>query len=230
LKVVKNPVSEIGRRVALAACLALVAFAGGAQAQIYKCERDGKTAFSDRPCESGAKSTQGAYATSGATGALDLRLAINTYEVRGRDHDALARSLNANGPRGFHGLTTWKIDYEFTTKREQGGCRVETVRVTVGGQILMPRWADESAAPPELQRRWNDYYAALKLHEDGHIQNGRDLALLVKERLMGLGTIPCDGVNARAQSEFDRLYQNLKTRDQDYDARTNHGATQGAVF
>ena len=59
----------------------------------------------------------------------------------------------------------------------------------------MPRWTEESSAPLELQRRWRDYYAALKRHEDGHIQHGRELALLVKERLMGLGAVPCDPVS-----------------------------------
>ncbi|MBI5912038.1 MAG: DUF922 domain-containing protein [Betaproteobacteria bacterium] len=71
---------------------------------------------------------------------------------------------------------------------------------------------------------------ALKRHEDGHIQHGRELALLVKERLMGLGVVPCDQMQALAEGEFQRLYGNLKARDQEYDARTNHGATQGTVF
>jgi predicted secreted Zn-dependent protease len=94
----------------------------------------------------------------------------------------------------------------------------------------MPRWINEPSAPQALQRRWSHYYAALKKHEDGHIQHGREFAILMKERLMGIGVVPCDQMQALAQSEYQRLYSNLKTRDQEYDARTNHGASQQAVF
>jgi len=214
---------------AIIVCI-LLAVASSAQAQIYRCERDDKIAFSDRPCETGAKSTQKSYATSGASGVLDLQIAVNNYQVQGRDYGSLVSSLNANGPRGSHGLASWRIGYEYTTERQRDACQIATVRLKVSGEILMPRWTEESSAPLELQRRWSDYYAALKRHEDGHIQHGRELALLVKERLMGLGAVPCDQLPALAEREFQRLYGNLKARDQEYDARTNHGATQGAVF
>jgi predicted secreted Zn-dependent protease len=217
------------RRDAIVALLALAA-AGATQAQTYRCERDGKIAFSDRPCEAGAKSTRKDYAASGASGALDLDVAVTYYPVQGQDYASLISSLRANGPKGYHGLAAWKVSYDYTTKQRRDACQIDTVRVKIAGVILMPRWTDEPSASPDLQRRWTDYYAALKLHEDGHIQNGRELALLVKERLMGLGAVPCDQTKALAEAEFQRLYGNLKTRDREYDARTNHGATQGALF
>lgn len=224
LRIPSSPLSHT-----IIACL-LLTTADGVQAQTYRCERDGKIAFSDRPCEAGAKSTRKDYAASGASGVLDLDVAINYYSVQGLDYDSLTRSLRANGPKGYHGLAAWKVSYEYTIKQRKDTCQVDSVRVKIAGVILMPRWTDERSAPQDLQRRWIDYYAALKAHEDGHIQNGRELALLIKERLMGLGTVPCGQTKALAEAEFQRLYGNLKTRDQEYDARTNHGATQGALF
>lgn len=215
---------------AILACLLLFQSAGEALAQVYRCEQDGKLAFSDQPCKAGAKASQKDYATSGAGGTLDLQIAVKHYAVQGRDYASLAQSLKANGPKGFHGLASWKIGFEYTTKKQRDACQVNTVRVKVDGEILMPKWADETAAPLELQQRWTTYYAALKRHEDGHIQHGRELALLVKERLLGLGVVPCDQVQALAAGEFQRLSGNLKARDQEYDARTQHGATQGAQF
>lgn len=47
---------------------------------------------------------------------------------------------------------------------------------------------------------------------------------------MGLGAVPCDQIRTLAQEEFQRVYDNLKGRDQEYDIRTSHGATQGAQF
>ena len=61
-------------------------------------------------------------------------------------------------------------------------------------------------------------------------QHGRELALLVNTRLLGMGAVPCDEMKTRAKSEYDRIYHNLKERDLEYDARTNHGAAQGASF
>jgi predicted secreted Zn-dependent protease len=210
----------------------IIACASLAIAQtMHRCERDGKISFSDVPCAAGAKATTKAYAPSGgATGTLEMQVAVKTYPVEGRNYDALTASLRARGPQGFHGLAKWRVSYEFTSKRERGLCRVDTVRVTIAGEILMPHWTEASLAQPALQRHWSDYYAALKVHEDGHIQHGRELAVLVKERLLGLGAVPCERLNATAQGEFNRLYANLRNRDAEYDARTGHGATQGAYF
>lgn len=210
--------------------LLLVAVAGLTHGQVYRCEQGGQIVFSDQTCERGAKATKKVFATSAAIGTLDIQIAVTHYSVQGQDYDSLMSSLRANGPKGFHGLASWNIRYDYTTKRRGDACQIDTVRTQVNGRILMPRWTDELSAPQALRRRWNDYYAALKWHEDGHIQHGKELALLVKERLIGLGVAPCDQMQVMAQKEFDRLYGNLKMRDQEYDARTNHGAIQGAIF
>ena len=214
-----------------AALLALLLLHATAHAQVYRCEQNGKLAFSDQPCKPGAKGTQKDYAPpTAATGTLDLQVPVAYYTVQGRDYDTLAQSLKANGPKGFHGLASWKLRYDYTTKKQRDGCRIDTVKVKVDGEILMPKWADEQAAPPDLQSRWRAYYEALKRHEDGHVQHGRELALLVKERMMGLGTVPCESMKALTEGEFQRLSANLRKRDEEYDVRTQHGATQGARF
>jgi predicted secreted Zn-dependent protease len=208
----------------------LLLLPGATHAQVYRCEQNGKLAFSDQPCTAGAKASQKTYAPSPASGAVDLDIPIKHYAVQGATYEALSQSLKNNGPKGFHGLSSWRIDYEYTTRKLGGGCQVDTVKVKVGGEILMPRWTDEASGPSDLQRRWSTYYAALRQHEDGHIQHGRELALLIRQRLLGLGVQPCEQMQALTEGEFKRLSGNLKARDEDYDARTNHGATQGARF
>lgn len=208
----------------------LLATAIAADGQIHRCERNGNISYSDRPCEAGTKATQQAYAAAAPSSALDFAVTLVHYDVSGQDYPTLIRSLRANGPRGFHGLARWRIDYQYTTTQQQQRCSISSVRLRVSGEILMPRWVDAASAPADIQRHWSDYYAALQQHEDGHIQHGRELAILVRQRLMGLGAVPCETLPALAQREYDRLYGNLKTRDQEYDARTNHGATQGALF
>jgi predicted secreted Zn-dependent protease len=200
-------------------------------AQIYRCGHGGKISYSDQSCEAGAKSTKKAYSPSTtASGTLDLQVVVTNYAVAGQDYESLLSSMNANGPKGFHGLASWKIRKDFATRVAKDGCQITAVRLTVTGEILMPRWEDKSTASVDLQRRWARYYDALKTHEDGHIQNGKELGVLVKERLMGLGTLPCKRLPEIAEREYQRIYSNLRSRDKEYDARTNHGETQGARF
>ena len=196
-----------------------------AHAQVYRCERGGNIEFSDQPCVVGAKESKKDYATS-ASGVLDLQLTVPHYDVLGKDYESVVRSMNNNGLRGAAGLAAWKVRYTYTTKKSRDDCQIATVRVIVSGEILMPRWTGESDAPRELQRWWSNMYDKLKRHEDGHIQHGRELALLVKERLMGLGVVPCDQLQSLAQREYQSIYDNLKGRDQEYDRRTNHGLNQ----
>src|SRR3989442_1723774 len=138
------------KRPPTTACLLLVAAVSGAQAQTYRCERDGKIAFSDRPCEAGAKETRKDYAASGASGVLDLEIALNYFTVHGQDYASLLQSVNANGPRGFHGMAGWKVTYQYTTKQRRDACQIDTVRVKISGEILMPRWAPSLGKPPAL--------------------------------------------------------------------------------
>ena len=211
-----------------AVAMAALAAACECSAQVYRCEHGGKVSYSDQTCEAGAKSTQKIYSPAPASGTLDLQVVVTYYAVTGRDYRSLMNSMNVNGPKGFHGLASWKIRKELATAKAKDGCHISTVHLTVTGEILMPRWEDKSTASADLQQRWARYYDALKLHEDGHIQNGRELALLVRERLMSLGTLPCERLPGIAEGEYQRVYSNLKSRDKEYDDRTNHGATQGA--
>lgn len=222
--------ATIRRHACLAAVVAAATGLADADAQIHRCERDGRVTYSDQPCETGAKATTRPYAAAAPSGALDLDVKVRHYDVVAHDYPSLVRALAAKGPRGFHGMAGWQVDYRYSVDRQPAGCAVDSVRVRVAGEILMPRWVDAADAPPALQRQWSDYYAALQRHEEGHIQHGREFALLVKERLMGLGRVSCDNLQALAQREYDRLYGNLRTRDQEYDARTGHGRTQGAYL
>jgi predicted secreted Zn-dependent protease len=211
--------------------LALCLVAGSAWGQVHRCEVGGRLTYSDQPCEADAKaSTFVPRVSPRVDAALDLQVQVKHYEVQGNDRESLLLSLKMRGPQGFHGLAQWKLRYAFTSQKRAALCQIDSVRVSVEGEILMPRWRDEARAAPALRQRWADYIVALKQHEDGHIDHGRELALSVRQGLLALGPRPCDQLVVQAQREFDRLQGNAKDRDRDYDARTQHGATQGARF
>jgi predicted secreted Zn-dependent protease len=209
-----------------AAGMLLLGISAEAPAQVFRCEQHGKTVFSDLPCEAGAKASKKEYATVHGNAQVDFNVQLTHYDVRGQDKMSVFRSLDANGPKGFHGLASWKIDYKYSAGEDKGDCYVREIRTQVSGAILMPRWIDESSASPDLRVWWQTLYSRLMRHEEGHVQHGRELAQLINERLLGLGTQPCGQLPGLARQEFDRLVTNLKGRDKEYDARTNHGRIQ----
>ena len=210
-------------RIALALCLALPPQTGVADSRVYRCERGGKVAFSDQPCGDNATSSQRTIRDPAPSSVYDFQVSVTHYPVDGHDYKSLMRSLRERGPGGFHGFASWKFGYGYTTKQNGSACEIAAVRLTVTGEILMPRWVNESTAPIDLQHRWRTQFAALKQHEDGHIQHGRELAVLINAGLVGLGAVPCDKLGTLAEAEYKRIYMNLSARDREYDARTRHG-------
>lgn len=186
--------------------------------------------FSDRPCGADAKVIKVDSGSDAGVGAISMQIAIKHYPLHGHDYKTMQGSGLQNGPQGYSGMARWRVSYNYSTKKTMNDCEIDSIRTTVAGSILMPNWVDEASADPGLRRRWRRYYDALMRHEEGHIQHGRELALLVNARLLGLGSMPCDEMKTRMKSEYDRVYQNLLGRDREYDARTNHGETQGASF
>jgi predicted secreted Zn-dependent protease len=214
----------------------------GLAQSVHRCLEKGKITFSQFPCPQVAS----AHAleikpVDIADSRLKSNLVWKTYDVKGDSYASLLISLNANGPRvnnrSFHGLTNWNVSYTYQTKlvgdepKLAGNlCRFSELNLMIDGDILMPRWIDEPMATADLRARWIRYITALKIHEEGHIQHGHELAKLLRERLLGFGNMACTQAGDIAQNEFTRLNANVRDRDREYDRRTQHGATQGALF
>ena len=212
----------------LAACVVSICLSaaapGPAQAQVYQCQQGSSRIFSDRPCTDGVQSVKAVAA--GPQGAIRFEVPTRHYKVSAATLRGAYLSMRMNNPGGFAGWARWKVDYHYTPEEAAGRCIIRAVTVHVAGDILMPEWAEERQASREEQEQWRAMYAALKRHEDGHVQHGREFALLLKERLLGLGAVRCDQLDARTRREYDQLYGNLQSRDADYDRRTDHGLRQ----
>lgn len=193
-------------------------------AQVYKCKQSGATIFTDKPCaESGAAL---AVAGESANGRITVDVVTKHYQVSGRDSQAVYMSLKTNNPGGFMGWARWKVDYQIAPITRGDQCRVGSVSIRMVGDILMPQWIEEQSVADIQRSWWQQMYAGLKRHEDGHIQNGREFAVLLKQRLLGLGTVPCAELDDRARREYELLATNLRDRDREYDRRTQHGLRQ----
>ena len=190
------------------------------QAQIFQCSPG---VYTDKPCEGGAKVAT-AQDAKWAGGKLDFQMHLKHYTVHGNSYHQVFANMMQAGP--FQGFARWQVLKTYDAKPAGKGCTLENLVITIRGEILMPEWAEKSSAPSADQAYWNESYKGLKLHEDGHIQHGKEFAVLLKERLLGLGVVPCAELDARANQTHSTLYSNLQARDAEYDRRTSHGLRQ----
>ncbi len=211
-----------GVSVALALC-------GAAAGGIYKWIDDGgRTHYGDAPPTAGANRLRGLTNAE----AVDLRW----YPVTGTDAKAMWRAIGANGPRRddgkfFAARTDWNLGYRYQTRVLDGQCRVTDVTTRLAVVMRLPRWDDEADAPPDLRQRWQRYLEALRLHEEGHRDNGVAATSEVQAKLGVLPPRPdCGGFDAEARNVASEIVARYVERDREYDRVTEHGRTQGARF
>lgn len=158
------------------------------------------------------------------------------YSIRGTSSAELRAEMTVRGPRDRRGLprdalARWRVDWHYPFQRTASGCATGPSQVTVKTTYVLPQWSDQASASGELQRQWSCYLAAIVAHEDGHRAHGRDAAAQIEALLPTLPAQPtCAEMDALANAEGQRVLQQFRELDDEYDAKTRHGATQGAVF
>jgi len=95
----------------------------------------------------------------------------------------------------------------------------------------MPSWNPPRGTSPDVIARWNAYYRALERHEQQHGEHGKNAA---REALAAVSSTPaaaaCPDTDAAANRRGMAVIERWRQADVDYDKRTSHGRTEGAVF
>lgn len=182
------------------------------------------------PAAQGAK--PGAPAPAPATkaavaGAAPRGVTLNYVDIQGGDFETLLAALNAAG--GFHAKAEWKLAYSYVTKRAGRACSANPVTTQLELTMTMPRWNPPPGTSPALFARWQRYTAALRKHQEGHLQIGRDFEDSLKRSLAVISE-RCEKLEARVKGIFDLLLEKHRKLDADYDRETAFGRTQGAEF
>lgn len=158
----------------------------------------------------------------------------NYYSVSGATLAELHRSLEQNRPQkdstnSIHGWTDWRINWRYRFQETDDGCRLESFTTKTVITVTLPRWIPPTNATRTLRDTWVRYVNALQQHEFGH---GRMALAAAGELHKRIKAIPhealCDSLKQKIDDLCQRVVDEYKTRDKQYDERTNHGATQGA--
>jgi len=200
-----------GGRLATVLAAALVLAPASAIA-LDKCVgADGKVTYSDHGCASDTKRSNVEGSNSMADASIDY------YDV--------------SAPGGLTANTSWHLAYQYSSRSGSGGtCAVGTVTTQLALKVRMPRWTPKADDSTAVAARWSRYISALQVHESGHLQIGRDFESGFKRAALATTAANCGELNSALRTLFDSMLDQARARERDYDARTGHGATQGAVF
>jgi predicted secreted Zn-dependent protease len=156
------------------------------------------------------------------------------YEVQGRTAADLLQAMLRGGPewegQRFFGLTTSEVRYAYGKTPTATGCDLTDIVVTSAIAIMLPQWRPLPATPYALERDWRQFERALRHHEDGHRRLLEQEAEQIRLVLAGLRTTTCETMDAEARGEVERVRQSFAGLHRSYDARTEHGRTQGALW
>jgi predicted secreted Zn-dependent protease len=159
------------------------------------------------------------------------------YDVDGETAQDLRADLNRRGPidgnehRRFDAVTHWYVRWQYTYRASVGGCEIVSVSTKVDVTYAFPRLTGANSAPSALRKAFGDYLERLLVHEKGHAQTAIDIARRIEDGIRALPPAPtCSALEAIANNLGHSLIKEANRIDVEYDARTDHGRTQGARF
>ena len=113
----------------------------------------------------------------------------------------------------------------------RGECRVASFSTKTTLTLTLPRWSAPTNADFATRSEWRRYITALAQHELGHAQFAQLAAAGVRKMLSeATAAADCGPLKKRLNADCNTVVENFKKRDQEYDARTRHGETQGAAL
>lgn len=148
------------------------------------------------------------------------------------NNQLIACVLDAGGGQKASAVTMHDITFEFHyDPKDSGMCNIKDVAVATRTDIIYPQWQRPADAEQSATTRWNRYIANTKTHEEGHRKFYTDAGQNVYSTLL---SVPDAATCQEARTDADnRAYAIIWKAEADsinYDAATNHGTTQGAVY
>lgn len=174
-------------------------------------------------------------AAVGATAQPAVLWSTNYYAVTGASIREIHQSLRQNRPwrktSQTDAYTRWNVTWSFYVSPGGDKCRLTSFSTRTTVTITLPRWEAPADAPEEVRTAWSRYIAALGNHEAGHGQFAVAAAGEMQKRVRESGEdSDCSALKQKINSLAESIVQQYRNREKEYDERTKHGATQGAVL
>ncbi len=175
-----------------------------------------------------------AQTTARGTGSVHFDDQVRYYDINGRTERDLLQGMMTRAPMSegtrFFGLTSTEVRYTYRRAETSIGCDLSDVQVYLRVVTTLPRWQPYSGIPYELERRWRSFDRSLQIHENGHKQLALEEADMIRRALDSVRTPSCSTMDNEARNVATRIRDTYLRRHDAYDARTDHGSTQGAIW
>ncbi len=182
------------------------------------------------------------YTTPGALTLGDASPALTTtidtpgyYQIYGNSLASLRSAIQSCDYRAkvagsYHAVTARNINWSYSFSQTADSCTLQNLHVGLHIAQLMPTYTPTSETPENVVAIWDRYAKNLKTHEDGHVALAEQYTAELTAKLQSIGPLRCDLLRSQVAVIISSQITLLNTEDKLYDARTNHGATQGAVL
>ena len=158
------------------------------------------------------------------------------YDIEGRTAPELREHMNSKGVAWTNGniydaFTDWDVRWSYRYRLTDGACSMKSVTTTLNLVFRLPRWINYAGASAALKKKWDGYMQSLRQHENGHKDFGIKAAIEIERSIAELEpAVTCDDLAESANELGRRIILEYAAKEREYDAQTNFGETQGAVF
>jgi len=164
-----------------------------------------------------------------------ITVTTNYYFVTGTTAAGIYQSLQQARPwrwtSGHDAQTLWDTRHHFTFQQTDGRYAATGFELKTKVRVTLPFWQMPKDASPDLRQRWLDYVRNLYVHEQGHLDLTRQAVAGWEQRLGALGDFASAHELRSAIGQVgSNVLARVRRQEADYDAKTQHGVTQGAVF
>jgi predicted secreted Zn-dependent protease len=166
-----------------------------------------------------------------------VRAIVDTtfYDAEGRERRQWMTSMRASARRAGVGppyvaYTRTQTRWSYASSRSgTGGCQPSLPAVEVSIRYIMPRLVADTVEEEDMLE-WRRYLTSLWRHEEGHGLRALREASEMRDSLTHVRTPSCGTLNATVTRAMDAVGRKYRRLQEGYDARTGHGARQGAVL
>jgi len=172
-------------------------------------------------------------ATDGLT---EQRDSAHTYVIYGNDGSTVRRQIISCAPKlgggeDYTGYTVYNLSWRYNYTLESGSqCTLSSVKVGLHINQVLPAWHAQASTSAAFTAAWQTFAANLRTHEEGHVVLDEQYATQLVHDLQQASAADCDTLAQVAKGITDTDVTALNTANTNYDASTNHGATQGAIL
>lgn len=157
------------------------------------------------------------------------------YQIYGRSSAALRQQLASCAPATsgsaggeYSGETGYSLTWQYAFLSGQDSCRLTNIKVGLHLNMILPLWRGDSLAADGLKPQWDAFAAGLQTHENGHVTIDQQHAARLISDLQNLQSDNCTNLASLAQTTIANDTAAINQANNNYDAITNHGTTQGA--